>query len=65
MVVCVGARAFPIPFLRQVWQSLLSVRQLVVPMEGDMDSWLKFASLCRKSGRVKQAHRMLVQLLGG
>ncbi len=48
-----------------MWQSLLSVRQLVLPMEDDMDNWMKFASLCRKSGRIKQAHRMLVQLLGG
>ena len=47
----------------QVWQSLFSIRQLVVPMHEDVDGWLKFASLCRKSGRVRQAHRMLLQLL--
>jgi hypothetical protein len=49
----------------QVWQSLLSVRQLLLPMEQDVDTWLKFASLCRKNGRNKQAHRTLVALLGG
>ncbi len=47
-----------------MWQSLFSIRQLVVPMNEDVDSWLKFASLCRKSGRVKQSHRMLLQMLG-
>jgi FKBP12-rapamycin complex-associated protein len=29
----------------------------------DVDNWLKFASLCRKSGRQRQAYRMLLQLL--
>ncbi len=29
----------------------------------DVDGWLKYASLCRKSGRPRQAERMLVQLL--
>uniref|UniRef100_A0A7R9YR22 Serine/threonine-protein kinase TOR n=1 Tax=Chlamydomonas euryale TaxID=1486919 RepID=A0A7R9YR22_9CHLO len=48
----------------EVWHSLFSVRQLVVPMHDDVDNWLKFASLCRKSGRVRQAERMLLQLLG-
>jgi hypothetical protein len=38
----------------QVWQSLFSVRSLVVPMHEDVDAWLKFASLCRKSGRPRQ-----------
>ncbi|GBF92738.1 hypothetical protein Rsub_05107 [Raphidocelis subcapitata] len=47
----------------EVWQSLFSVRSLVVPMHEDVDGWLKFASLSRKSGRPRQAERMLVQLL--
>jgi hypothetical protein len=38
----------------QVWQSLFSVRSLVVPMHEDVDAWLKFAGLCRKSGRQRQ-----------
>lgn len=46
-----------------MWQSLFSVRTLVVPMHEDVDSWLKFASLCRKSGRTRQSRRMLLQLL--
>lgn len=48
----------------QVWQSLFSIRSLVVPMREDMEGWLKFASLCRKSGRPAQAYSMLVDLLG-
>ncbi|PNW79096.1 hypothetical protein CHLRE_09g400553v5 [Chlamydomonas reinhardtii] len=47
----------------EVWQSLFSIRSLVVPMAQDVDNWLKFASLCRKSGRSRQAYRMLLQLL--
>ena len=39
----------------EVWQSLLSVRSLVLPMHQDTHTWLKFASLCRKSGRPKCA----------
>ena len=46
-----------------MWLDLFSVRQLVVPMHEDVDNWLKFSSLCRKSGRVKQSERMLLQLL--
>ena len=37
----------------EVWQALLSVRTLVLPMTEDTHTWLKFASLCRKSGRVR------------
>ena len=37
----------------EVWQSLLSVRSLVLPMHQDTHTWLKFASLCRKSARPK------------
>ncbi len=37
----------------EVWQALLSVRTLVLPMAEDTHTWLKFASLCRKSGRVR------------
>ena len=37
----------------EVWQSLLSVRSLVLPMHQDTHTWLKFASLCRKSERPK------------
>lgn len=47
----------------QVWQSLLAVRTLVLPRTEDTETWLKFASLCRKSGRDRQARSTLVKLL--
>jgi FKBP12-rapamycin complex-associated protein len=47
----------------EVWQALLSVRSLVLPVSEDSDTWLKFASLCRKSGRLRQSKRTLIKLL--
>ena len=43
----------------EVWQSLLSVRSLVLPMHQDTHTWLKFASLCRKSARPRYESRHL------
>lgn len=37
----------------EVWQALLSVRSLVLPRHEDVHTWLKFASLARKSGRIR------------
>ena len=37
----------------EVWQALLSVRSLVLPRQQDTHTWLKFASLARKSGRTR------------
>uniref|UniRef100_A0A6N2LXY0 Serine/threonine-protein kinase TOR n=1 Tax=Salix viminalis TaxID=40686 RepID=A0A6N2LXY0_SALVM len=47
----------------EVWQLLLAVRALVLPPTEDIDNWLKFASLCRKSSRISQARSTLVKLL--
>ncbi|XP_078434846.1 target of rapamycin [Wolffia australiana] len=47
----------------EVWQALLGVRTLVLPPSEDTETWLKFASLCRKSGRINQARSTLVKLL--
>ncbi|KAH9655482.1 serine/threonine-protein kinase TOR [Citrus sinensis] len=47
----------------EVWQALLAVRALVLPPTEDVETWLKFASLCRKSGRISQARSTLVKLL--
>ena len=47
----------------EVWQAVLSVRSLVLPVNEDSDTWLKFASLCRKSGRLRQSKRTLLKLL--
>lgn len=34
------------------WQKILMVRSLVVNPHEDMRTWLKYASLCGKSGRL-------------
>ncbi|ERM95810.1 serine/threonine-protein kinase TOR isoform X2 [Amborella trichopoda] len=47
----------------EVWQVLLAVRALVLPPSEDIETWLKFASLCRKSGRISQARSTLLKLL--
>ncbi|XP_013189748.2 serine/threonine-protein kinase mTOR [Amyelois transitella] len=46
------------------WRKILQVRGLVLSPQEDMVTWLKFASLCRKSGAPRQAHKTLVMLLG-
>ncbi|XP_038681159.1 serine/threonine-protein kinase TOR isoform X1 [Tripterygium wilfordii] len=47
----------------EVWQALLTIRALVLPPIEDIETWLKFASLCRKSNRISQARSTLVKLL--
>jgi FKBP12-rapamycin complex-associated protein len=34
------------------WQKIIQIRSLVVTPAEDMRTWLKYASLCRKSGRL-------------
>uniref|UniRef100_H3BAC3 non-specific serine/threonine protein kinase n=1 Tax=Latimeria chalumnae TaxID=7897 RepID=H3BAC3_LATCH len=46
------------------WQRILMVRSLVISPHEDMRTWLKYASLCGKSGRLALAHKTLVLLLG-
>ena len=48
----------------EVWQGLLAVRSLVLPMNEESETWTKFASLLQKSDRVRQSNRTLLQLLG-
>ncbi|MCD7451124.1 hypothetical protein HAX54_009736 [Datura stramonium] len=40
-----------------------AVRALVLPPTEDIETWIKFASLCRKNGRISQARNTLVKLL--
>ncbi|KAL4435039.1 hypothetical protein ABPG77_003864 [Micractinium sp. CCAP 211/92] len=47
----------------EVWQALLSVRRLALDMREDCATWLKFANLCRKNGRITQSEQTLVRLL--
>lgn len=46
-----------------IWQRALKVRSLVITPKQDMHIWIKFANLCRKSGKLKLAERALKQLL--
>ncbi|XP_040182261.1 serine/threonine-protein kinase mTOR isoform X3 [Rana temporaria] len=46
------------------WQKILMVQSLVVGPHEDMRTWLKYASLCGKSGRLALSHKTLVMLLG-
>ena len=46
------------------WQRILAVRSLVLTPNEDMGMWLKFSSLCRKSGRINLARKTLTTLLG-
>ena len=48
----------------EVWQRILSVRNLVSSAKDDIFTWLKFSSLCRKSGRLNLSYRTLTTLLG-
>ncbi|AOW06792.1 armadillo-type protein [Yarrowia lipolytica] len=45
------------------WQRMLKVRSLVVKPKQDMEMWIKFANLCRKSGRLSLAEKSLNALL--
>ena len=45
-----------------VWQRMLKVRALVLSPSENMDMWIKFANLCRKSGRTGLAEKALDQL---
>ncbi|KAL2917300.1 phosphatidylinositol kinase-related protein kinase tor1 [Polyrhizophydium stewartii] len=46
-----------------VWQRILRVRALVVAPKEDVDIWIKFANLCRKSGRMNLSQKALSTLL--
>ena len=46
----------------EVWQRMLKVRALVVSPKENTDMWIKFANLCRKSGRIGLAEKSLNSL---
>ncbi|KAL9635499.1 MAG: hypothetical protein Q9164_003418, partial [Protoblastenia rupestris] len=46
----------------EVWQRMLKVRTLVLTPAQNIDMWIKFANLCRKSGRNGLAEKTLRQL---
>lgn len=45
------------------WQRILQVRSLVLTQQEEITSWVKFASICRKSGRMALSERTLHSLL--
>lgn len=47
----------------EVWQRMLKVRALVISPTENMDMWIKFSNLCRKSGRIGLAEKSLNSLL--
>lgn len=49
----------------EVWQRMLKVRALVVTPNENIDMWIKFANLCRKSGRIGLAEKSLSALRVG
>ncbi|KAL9596585.1 MAG: hypothetical protein Q9219_005712 [cf. Caloplaca sp. 3 TL-2023] len=46
----------------EVWQRMLKVRALVVGPQENVEMWIKFANLCRKSGRIGLAEKTLESL---
>lgn len=46
------------------WQKIIQVHSLVVTPQEDVHTWLKYASLCRKSKQLKLSNKTLVMLLG-
>lgn len=47
----------------EVWQRILQIRALVLRPEDDAATWIKFANLCRKSGRLALAEKAINSLL--
>jgi len=45
-----------------VWRRLLAVRQMVIPQHEDLDSWIDFATLCRKGEKLGLSERILDRL---
>ena len=48
----------------EVWQRMLKLRNLVISPRENMQMWIKFANLCRKSGRMGLAEKSLRDLIG-
>jgi len=46
------------------WQKILQTRSIVLSRNDDVRTYLKFASLCRKNGRLKLSKKTLSSLIG-
>ncbi|CAG8552522.1 7121_t:CDS:10 [Diversispora eburnea] len=49
----------------EVWQQILKVRALVISPKENMEMWIKYSNLCRKSDRLELAEKILKLLLVG
>ncbi len=47
----------------EIWQRMLKIRLLVVNPKHDIEIWIKFANLCRKSNRMGMAEKALNSLI--
>lgn len=47
----------------EVWLRMLRLRAIVIRPEENMQMWIKFANLCRKSGRMGLAEKSLMQFI--
>ena len=57
--VCDGCRLKGCSSTVEVWQRILAVHSMVLPHQANEAVWLKFASLCRKSGRLRISEKIL------
>lgn len=46
------------------WRKMLQIRSLMLSPRENFHTWLKFASLCRKSGAISQAHKIVLSIIG-
>ncbi|KAJ2945763.1 hypothetical protein O0L34_g605 [Tuta absoluta] len=46
------------------WRKMLQIRSLVLTPREDFHTWLKFASLCRKTGSISHAHKIVISIIG-
>lgn len=47
-----------------IWEDIMSVRSLVLSPREDMETWLSFATICRRHGRLHLSLKVLTTLLG-
>jgi FKBP12-rapamycin complex-associated protein len=48
----------------EVWHRILKLRSAVISPQEDLETWIKFANLCRKNGRHSLSERTLANLVG-
>eukprot|EP01117_Protostelium_nocturnum_P017160 TRINITY_DN6939_c0_g1_i1.p1 TRINITY_DN6939_c0_g1~~TRINITY_DN6939_c0_g1_i1.p1 ORF type:complete len:1242 (+),score=321.13 TRINITY_DN6939_c0_g1_i1:131-3727(+) len=46
----------------ETWQKIISVRSLAFSLEDDIESWIKYSSLCRKNNRIDLSSSIIQRL---